>query len=202
MRLLHDVTFVVTLEEGTSDIAHKADDNNLRVIVDGSTIHLNNLEKGEVINIYTIGGQLVKQLIANSTIMTVQLPYNKIYVIGYSHGGALAAFCHECCWFWRPNLRNGGILGYGFEAPRIYGAWHVKKSLKERWENFTVVRTNCDIVTHCPPRLFRYTHVGKILKIKGNTKLVKEWYIPRCVKSHYPQVVYDALLKYEEKKGE
>ena len=81
LRLLHDVTFVVTLEEGTSDIAHKADDNNLRVIVDGSTIHLNNLEKGEVINIYTIGGQLVKQLIANSTIMTVQLPYNKIYVI-------------------------------------------------------------------------------------------------------------------------
>ena len=128
--------------------------------------------------------------------------YNKIYVIGYSHGGALAAFCHECCWFWRPDLRNGGVLGYGFEAPRIYGAWHVKKSLKERWENFTVVRTNCDIVTHCPPRLFRYTHVGKILKIKGNTKLVKEWYIPRCVKSHYPQVVYDALLKYEEEKGE
>ena len=27
--------------------------------------------------------------------------WKEINVVGYSHGGALAAFCHECCWFWR-----------------------------------------------------------------------------------------------------
>ena len=127
--------------------------------------------------------------------------YNKIYVVGYSHGGALAAFCHECVWFHRPDLRDGGFVGYGFEAPRIYGAWHVKKSLKERWDNFYVIRTNNDIVTHCPPRLFRFTHVGHMIKVKGNTKLVKEKHL-KCIKSHFPRVVYDALLKYEEEKGE
>ena len=47
--------------------------------------------------------------------------WKHITVIGYSHGGALAAFCHECVWFWRPDLREGTkLLGYGFEAPRIY----------------------------------------------------------------------------------
>jgi len=124
--------------------------------------------------------------------------WTKIVIVGYSHGGALAGFCHECVWYWRPDLRDV-IEGYGFEAPRFYAGWHVKKALKERWEKFTVIRTNCDIVTHCPPWLFRYCHVGKILKVKGDTSLApKKWYIPKCVKSHYPQVVYDALLKYEK----
>lgn len=124
--------------------------------------------------------------------------WTKIITVGYSHGGALAGFCHECVWYWRPDLRDV-IEGYGFEAPRFYAGWHVKKALKERWEKFTVIRTNCDIVTHCPPWLLRYCHVGKILKVKGDTSLApKKWYIPKCVKSHYPQVVYDALLKYEK----
>ena len=123
--------------------------------------------------------------------------WKHITVVGYSHGGALAAFCTECVWFWRPDLRETGLEGYGFEAPRIYGCIFVKKSLRERWEHFTVIRTNNDIVTHCPPTIFGYCHVGSILKIKGDTSLVDN-HQPKCVKSHYPQVVYDALLKYEE----
>ena len=47
--------------------------------------------------------------------------WKHIIVVGYSHGGALAAFCHECVWFHRPDLREEGLEGYGFEAPRIYG---------------------------------------------------------------------------------
>lgn len=58
--------------------------------------------------------------------------WSNIIVVGYSHGGALAAFCHECVWFWREDLRDNGLLGFGFEAPRIYAGWHVKKALKER----------------------------------------------------------------------
>ena len=132
---------------------------------------------------------------------TITYRWKEITVVGYSHGGALAAFCHECVWFWRPDLREAGLVGYGFEAPRIYAAWHVKKELKERWEKFTVIRNNNDIVTHCPPVLFRFCHVGKILKIKGDVKLGPDkWYIPNCVKSHYPQVVYDGLIKAENEK--
>ena len=123
--------------------------------------------------------------------------WKEIVVVGYSHGGALATFCHECVWYWRPDIRDDKLHGYGFEAPRIYASWHLKKALKERWKNFVVVRTNNDIVTHCPPVIFGYRHVGSVLKIKGNTKLVDNKQ-PKCVKSHYPQVVYDALLKYEE----
>lgn len=124
--------------------------------------------------------------------------WKHIIIVGYSHGGALAGFCHECVWFWRPDLRESGLEGYGFEAPRFYAGFRVRKELLQRWEHFTVIRTNNDIVTHCPPVIFGYSHVGSILKVKGDTSLVDSKWIPRCVKSHYPQVVYDALIKYEE----
>lgn len=128
--------------------------------------------------------------------------WKHITVVGYSHGAALAGLCHECVWYWRPDLRESGFEGYGFEAPRFYGGLHVKKALKERWERFTVVRTNSDLVTHCPPVLFGFCHVGGMLKVKGDTGLApKKWYIPRCIKSHYPEVVYDALLRFEEAVG-
>lgn len=123
--------------------------------------------------------------------------WKKIIIVGYSHGGALAAFCHECVWFHRPDLRENGLLGYGFEAPRMYAGFKVRKELKERWHKFLVIRTNNDLVTHCPPCIFKYCHVGDILKIQGDASLVKSKWIPRCIKSHYPEVVYDALVKYE-----
>lgn len=124
-----------------------------------------------------------------------QFRWKHIIIVGYSHGGALAGFCHECVWSYRPDLRESGLEGYGFEAPRFYGGFFVKKALKERWKNFTVIRCNSDIVTHMPPWIFGFTHVGKILKIKGDTSLVDKWYIPKCIKSHFPQVVADGLKK-------
>jgi hypothetical protein len=40
-----------------------------------------------------------------------------------------------------------------------------------------------------------------MLKIKGDVSLApKKWYIPNCVKAHFPEVVYDALLKAENNK--
>lgn len=121
--------------------------------------------------------------------------FNHIVVVGYSHGGALAAFCHECVWFHRPDLRGSGLEGYGFEAPRIYGGRKMKEELKERWKHFKVIRTNNDLVTHVPPKCFGFCHVGELLEVTGDTKLVKN-ILPRCLKSHYPQVVDDALIKY------
>lgn len=124
--------------------------------------------------------------------------WNDITVVGYSHGGALCTFATECVWFYRPDLRESGLHGYAFEAPRIFAQWRLPKELAKRWENLLVIRTNNDIVTHCPPVIFGYRNLGSLLKVKGDTSLVTEWYIPKCVKSHYPQVVMDALLKYEE----
>lgn len=123
--------------------------------------------------------------------------WKHIIVVGYSHGGALAAFCHECVWYYRPDLREEGLEGYGFEAPRIYAGWKVKKALRERWEKFTIIRNRNDLVTHCPPAIFGFCHVSNILKIKGDISLVKNKQ-PRCIKAHYPECVYDGLLKYEE----
>lgn len=125
--------------------------------------------------------------------------YDDITIVGYSHGAALAGLCHECVWFHRPDLRENGMRGYGFEAPRFYGGWSVKPALKERWAKFEVVRTGCDIVTHCPPWLLRFCHVGTMLKIEGNPDLCPNQKLPKCVKYHYAQVVVDALKKWEGK---
>jgi hypothetical protein len=118
--------------------------------------------------------------------------WQNIEVIGYSHGAALAAFCHECVWFNRQDLGALHLHGYAFEAPRIMAQWHVSKELKARWTNFTVIRNNSDIVTHCPPVIFGYRHVGHMLHI-GKCKK----YGP--VRSHYPDKVKESLEEYEAK---
>ena len=100
-------------------------------------------------------------------------------------------------WYWRPDLRDV-IEGYGFEAPRFYAGYRVKKELKERWARFLVIRDNNDIVTHCPPSIFGYCHVGDMLQVHGDTSLApKKWYLMNCVKSHYPEVVYNGLVEHE-----
>lgn len=135
-------------------------------------------------------------------IQEIDEPYLKCYrwkhivIIGYSHGGALSGLCHEFCWFHRPDLREEGLEGYGFESPRFYAGYSVKDELKERWKHYTVIRCNNDIVTHCPPWIFGYCHVGSMLKVQGDTSLVQEKHL-KCIKSHFPQVVYDGLIKYE-----
>ncbi len=87
----------------------------------------------------------------------------KILIAGYSHGAALALLCHEYVWFNRPDLR-GRLTGYGFGCPRV--VWGIpSRTLKSRWEHFTVVRNIDDLVTHLPPKMLGYTHVGKMLEI-------------------------------------
>ena len=112
--------------------------------------------------------------------------YEKIIVIGYSHGGALCQLALEDLVYHFPNL---DITGYAFEAPRCVKAG---KKLRERWKNLTVIRNGNDIVTHVPPKLFGYTDLGTMLKIKGDTKLVDDR-VPKCVKYHYPQCVISGL---------
>lgn len=133
--------------------------------------------------------------------------WTKIIVVGYSLGGAIAQFCHECVWYHRPDLREDGLEGYGFEAPRImFTGWlgfkHVKPELAARWAKFKIYRNYHDIVTHCPPTiLFGYRHAtdNKVIKIHGDRKLSgAKWYIPGFVKDHYWNPVEDGLKKIEK----
>lgn len=86
-----------------------------------------------------------------------------IVTVGYSHGGALAVLCHEYIWYNRPDLRSH-IKGYGFGAPRVVWGLY-EQEFYDRWARFTVIRNIDDIVTHLPPRVLGYTHVGHMLEI-------------------------------------
>lgn len=87
----------------------------------------------------------------------------QIVTVGYSHGAALAVLCHEYVWFHRPDLRHC-TQGYGFGCPRV--VWGpVPFALKQRWAGFTVVRNINDIVTHLPPAVLGYSHVGQLLEV-------------------------------------
>lgn len=92
----------------------------------------------------------------------------KITVVGYSHGAALAALCHEYIWYRRRDLR-ARLLGFGFGCPRVlYGC--VPPDIAPRWEQFYVIRNADDIVTHLPPRALGFCHVGNLITVgrKGN----------------------------------
>ena len=115
--------------------------------------------------------------------------WRRVVIVGYSHGGALAAFCHECVWFHREDLRHvaDGIVGIGFEAPRIYGARTLNPALGTRWNNFFVICNYNDLVTKVPPSWFGFAHVGKVLCMRTRRKV-------GCIKAHTPREVEKSLL--------
>ena len=83
-----------------------------------------------------------------------------IICVGYSHGAAIAVLCYEYARFNRPDLRED-IYGYGFGCPRVI--WG--EIPDDRWQNFTVIRNIDDAVTHLPPTVLGYKHIGKMLEI-------------------------------------
>lgn len=112
----------------------------------------------------------------------------KIVCVGYSHGAAIAALAHEYVWFNFPEIREN-LTGYGFGAPRIfYGK--MTDELAERWKTFYPIRSGNDIVTHVPPRMFKFRHVNEITKLGTGkttikTKSDKKWW-PKFVCAHTP----------------
>ena len=117
------------------------------------------------------------------------LTLERIVIVGYSHGGALAVLCHEYVWYNRPDLRHA-IEGYAFGAPRvIWGA--VSQSVASRFQALTVIRNIDDIVTHLPPKILGYTHVGNLLEIGKRGKYSK-------IDAHRPENILNELLIYEQ----
>lgn len=125
----------------------------------------------------------VKNDIMNPTV-------KKINVVGYSHGAALAVLAHEYAWFNRKDIRDN-IFGYGFEPPRVFCGRKIPDELAPRWENFSVFRNGEDLVTHVPPRLFGYKHVGNFVHLNENRDiLVDTTYCLKCINEHnYPNVI-------------
>lgn len=112
-----------------------------------------------------------------------------IIIVGYSHGAALALLCHEFCVFHRPDIADN-IFGYGFGCPRVvYGC--LRQQICERFKHFYVVRNCRDIVTHLPPILFGFRHVGNIIHIGKKAK-----YGP--IDSHRPENYLAQLKKLNE----
>lgn len=143
--------------------------------------------------------------------------WNRVVTTGYSHGGALAMLCHECVWYHRPDLRKGNILTFAFEAPRVYAGFIIRRKLKERWEGFEVFRNQRDIVTHVPPIIFGFRHVGEMVKMGDKPSLLgafgqmvkcafkRDWkgakdaaWVLFGVKAHYPSEVRKGLAEIED----
>lgn len=113
-----------------------------------------------------------------------------VRIVGYSHGGALAMLAHEFIWFHRPDLRDN-LVTYAFGAPRVYGGIKLPDELKERWENFYLIRVKNDIVSYLPPYPI-YSHVGNKIELTSDEKCP--------IKAHYPEVYLKALHKLENEK--
>ncbi|MBQ7354219.1 MAG: hypothetical protein IJW62_01720 [Clostridia bacterium] len=112
----------------------------------------------------------------------------KIVISGYSHGAALAVLCHEYVWQSRPDLRES-LEGWGFGCPRVVFGIPSRK-LRARWERFTVIRNLDDLVTHLPPALLGFTHVGTVLEIGERGRYTR-------VDAHRPENYLTELLRYE-----
>ena len=99
-----------------------------------------------------------------------------IVCVGYSHGGALALFATEDMEYLYGDRYN--VLGFGFGAPRV--VWGcVGKAVKKRLCRFFTVRNSPDLITHVPPVLMGFRHVGGVVEIGGKGK-----YSP--IRAHYP----------------
>lgn len=113
---------------------------------------------------------------------------NEIIIAGYSHGAALALLCHEYCMFNRTDIKNK-IRGYGFGCPRVVFGF-LRKSVKKRFTGFFVIRNKKDIVTHLPPALLLFRHVGNLITIGSG-----EW---NCIDAHRPENYIESLQKFQQ----
>lgn len=92
----------------------------------------------------------------------LDLSFREIVCVGYSHGAALCLLCHEYLWYNRHDLHDR-IFSFGFGCPRVIRGAVPREG--ERWRGFYVIRNLDDLVTHLPPSILGYRHVGKLIEI-------------------------------------
>jgi triacylglycerol lipase len=85
----------------------------------------------------------------------------KIYVLGYSQGAAVAVVAAEDIPTMFPRFRNT-VYGFGFGTPRVISSLTSDTS---PWKYFVCFQNNNDIVTKVPFRWMFYQGVGLIMQI-------------------------------------
>lgn len=90
----------------------------------------------------------------------------KIVIIGFSQGGALALLCHEDLWFNFENLRDK-LETYALGTPRVF-TWGAPR---ERFESVYYIQYKGDLVTGVPLWIMGYKHVSRNwIKIPKDSK--------------------------------
>lgn len=121
----------------------------------------------------------------------------QIITVGYSHGAALAALAQEYIWFNRPDIRDK-CFSFAFEPPRVFCGTKIPDELKERWANHLVIRVENDLVTHVPPAIFGYKHIGNFLHLKlPKNVFLTPYHMLDCINAHYPENIIKALTMAE-----
>lgn len=134
-----------------------------------------------------VEAKVKKILLENQTYHAI--PIKNIVCVGYSHGGAISLLATEDMAYLYGDTLN--VTGYGFGAPRVVWGF-LPKAVKNRLQRFCVIRNIPDLVTHVPPALFGFWHVGNLVKIGEKGK-----YAP--IKAHYASA-YKTELEGEERK--
>lgn len=121
----------------------------------------------------------------------------RIVTVGYSHGAAIAGLAYEYIWYHREDLRDS-ISGFAFGCPRFF--FSSNKKIRERWANFKVIRNNNDIVTHLPPAIFGFHHVGKLIRLKNKYYVDKSAWL-NCINDHMDQNYRNSLENFDQEKN-
>ena len=97
----------------------------------------------------------------------------KLYIAGYSHGGALAVLAHEY-FFWK----GENPYTFAFGAPRVL--WLPSQKVLQRFNHCFIIRAYGDLVGHVPPALLGYRHTSLIsIGVPGLPSVERhkpEWY--------------------------
>jgi predicted lipase len=90
-------------------------------------------------------------------------PTYKIYITGFSLGGAYAQLCAEDIWYSFPELRDK-LCGDVFGSPKFLFFWNSKK-FAERIQFLNLYRNGSDIVPSTPPICFGFVRIKKLIQI-------------------------------------
>lgn len=80
---------------------------------------------------------------------------SEVLVSGYSLGAAYAMLLHEDLRYTYPSM-SVSTVAYG--TPRVF--WFPNKELRDRLDGILRINVRGDIVSHLPPWIFGFSHVG------------------------------------------
>jgi len=82
----------------------------------------------------------------------------RIWITGYSQGSAIATLAYKDL---KHKFPEADIECITFASPRVFGSWTARKLRKTFKDNFLRVFVRGDTVTHLPPAILGFSHVGK-----------------------------------------